>query len=572
MAFARAPSVLVLALAYLAGCGADQPASDPAGAGMSSGGATAGNPTTGGNSSSSGNSAGGASGGSINQAGDGGMAGGLSQGGGGQAPTGPTFPKLLADCDTEAAHQHADTALAALLTGFWSGPEQYLTATSPSSGALTGYWTYAQAFDALLDGVERTGGERYQGLIRSFYDGRGARGWLVDYYDDETWMTLALMRAFDLTGDPEYLERAKTLFADIMAAWDTTCCGDYPGGIWWNKQHTQKATASNAGPVIAGVRLSERTNDASYLEFARKAYAFWMTNMVNPQNYAIYDHLSSDGTRAPGALTYNHGLMIGAALELHAATGEAHFLEEARGFGHYMVTVGTKSSEVGPLLHDALGQSCDGDCPAWKGIGYRYLVDLFEQEPRDEYRDVLEAGAKGIWTLARSADTNFFATNWAGPAPAEGGIEEQASAVMALNLYAMLCGSAKTTGATSGRYEAEEATVQGVALEAKYADFSGFGYVAAFSKTKQSIRFDVTTTKAGSHSITFKYSAAAGDAARKVAIGDRSFVQAFAGTGGWEQWAQVTFPADLPAGTTPVVLSFEADSTAPLNIDYLTVE
>ena len=47
----------------------------------------------------------------------------------------------------------------------------------------------------------------------------------------------------------------------------------------------------------------------------------------------------------------------------------------------------------------------------------------------------------GVWTLARNPDTNFFASNWAGPPPTVGGIEKQGSAAMALNIYAMLCGS-----------------------------------------------------------------------------------------------------------------------------------
>jgi len=188
------------------------------------------------------------------------------------------------------------------------------------------------------------------------------------------------------------------------------------------------------------VRLAKRTGDAKYLDFAKQTYAFWFTNMVNPQNFGIYDHLNPDGVRAPGGLTYNHGVMIGAALELHAASGEAHFLEEAHKFGHYLATNSTKASSVGPLLAD--GNTCEGDCAAWKGIGYRYLAQLFRQDPtKTEYQTVLTAGAAGIWTLARNPDTTFFASNWAGPPPSAGGIEKQGSAAMALNLYAMLCGS-----------------------------------------------------------------------------------------------------------------------------------
>jgi predicted alpha-1,6-mannanase (GH76 family) len=439
------PTVARLALtALLLGCGSDGKPTG-AGAGGGAGAASSGGAAglgSGGTVAQAG--AGGGSAGNVSQGGDGSLGGGsagMAGGGAAGGPPQPLFPPLIEGCDIPAAHERADAGLESLLLSFWSEDDQYLYATS-NPGLITGYWTYAQGFDAVLDGVERTGGQKYGERIRSFYDGRDERGWLVDYFDDESWMTLALIRAYDLTGEQLYLNQAITIYEDIMAAWDTTCCGQHLGGIWWNRQHQQKATASNAGPVISGVRLTARTDDPQYQAFAQQAYDFWWNHMVNQQTYAIYDHLNPDGTRAPGSLTYNHGVMIGAALELHAATGEAHFLEEAHGFGGYLVSVATRDSDVGPLLHDAIGQSCDGDCPAWKGIGYRYLAQLFRVDPtRQEYRDVLTAGPEGIWTLARNPDSNFFATNWAGPPPTVGGIEEQGSAVMALNIHAMLCGS-----------------------------------------------------------------------------------------------------------------------------------
>jgi predicted alpha-1,6-mannanase (GH76 family) len=434
-------------------------AGEPARSGVDGGAASSGAPTAGvgGNVAQSGAGAGGqmTSGGSTEQAGAGGVqagAGGVQAGAGGaqagagsggRAGQGPV-PPPLDGCDVPVAHERANRALDALLLGFWNDEERYLNETAPTNGNVTGYWTYAQAFDALLDGVERTRDERYVERVRSFYDGRAERGFLVDYFDDETWMTLALLRAYDLTDEAVYLETAETIFNDIMLAWDTSCCGDYLGGIWWNREHEQKATASNAGPVIAGVRLAERTAKPQYFDFALRAYEFWMASMVNRETYAIFDHLSApDGQRFPGSLTYNHGLMIGAALELYAKTGEAHYLEEAHGFGNYLVTVATRDSDAGPVLFDAIGNSCDGDCAAWKGVGYRYLALLFRSEPtRQAYRNVLVSSAEAIWTLARNPDTDFFATSWAGPAPEAGGIEEQGSATMALNIHAMLCGPA----------------------------------------------------------------------------------------------------------------------------------
>ncbi len=65
-----------------------------------------------------------------------------------------------------------------------------------------------------------------------------------------------------------------------MAAWDTACCGASKGGVWWDTQHTQKATASNFGPVITALQLYGLTGNASYLSFgtqvcAHAACVYW---------------------------------------------------------------------------------------------------------------------------------------------------------------------------------------------------------------------------------------------------------------------------------------------------------
>jgi predicted alpha-1,6-mannanase (GH76 family) len=428
--------------ALVFGCGEDTTARAPVNAGV--GGAAAANAgaSSGGSKQTSGGVGGnsGSSGSGNSNIGNAGSAG-KGLGGANAGAGGASEPPLIADCDNAAAHERADRALDALLGKFWNETERYMNETSPSNGKVTGYWTYAQALDAVLDGFERTGNAKYEQWISTFYAGRDKRGWIVDFFDDEAWMTLALVRAYDLTGDVKYLDRAELIFQDIMKAWDTSCCGAHLGGIWWNRKHEQKATASNAGPVIAGARLAKRTKKDEYLTFAKTTYAFWMTHMVDSKTYSIFDHLSPDGSRALGALSYNHGLMIGAALELHAAYGEEHYLTEAHGFGRYMVTHATRPSDVGPLIYDSIAGVCDGDCPAWKGIGYRYLAVLFRKDPtRKEYRDVLEAGVEGIWTMAREPVNNFFATNWSGPPPSVGGVEEQSSATMALNIFATLCG------------------------------------------------------------------------------------------------------------------------------------
>ena len=140
-------------------------------------------------------------------------------------------------------------------------------------------------------------------------------GWDRDYFDDMNWMALALLYANSQgPANPSYVATAEALFdkvcprcahgfpgegwracirvcsseawtlqhatsgdyplvhiaAQIMAAWDTSCCGALKGGVWWDTQHTQKATASNFGPVITALQLYALTGNATYLAFGQQ--------------------------------------------------------------------------------------------------------------------------------------------------------------------------------------------------------------------------------------------------------------------------------------------------------------
>jgi predicted alpha-1,6-mannanase (GH76 family) len=451
----------------------------------------------------------------------------------------------------------------------------YLRAHFPDNGAATGYWTFAQGFDALLDGVERTGGRRYAGLVETFYDAQEARGWIVDFYDDECWMALALMRAYDLTGESRYLSRAESLFTDIMLAWDTTCCGSPPGGLWWDKRHTQKATASNAGAVIAGARLFERTGTRSYLDFAVRAYAFWFANMVDHILQHVLDHILPDGTKVDWQFTYNEGLMIGAAVELHRLTGEAHYLTEARAIAGFVAGSETVSSAFGRVLTDGSNSSCTGDCRAFKGPAYRYLRLLYAAAPDAAYREILRGSVNALWNLARRPGDDLFSVSWTGPVMTSFSEEQEAAAVMALNLYPELEGPYPGTGAPAGLYEAEDAAIRGVGLEASHAGFTGWGYVAGWNGSGQRVAFHVRAPATGLYNLTFRYAGGAGNAVRRLAIDGATVVRTlhFPGTGSWDAYATISLEPSLTAGAHRVSLDHDAPSGSSnfLNLDHLLV-
>jgi predicted alpha-1,6-mannanase (GH76 family) len=289
--------------------------------------------------------------------------------------------------------------------------------------------------ETLVDAAERTGEARYLELVRAFLDAQDRRGWTRDWFDDEAWMAVALLRAHDATHDGAYLDRAAALVDDIFrSAPDGSCCGTDAGGLWWDRQHTQKATASNAVPVIAAARLFERTGDARWLDHARDSYRFWLDHMVDG-NGQVVDHVLTSGERVWWRFSYDGGALLGAALALHHATGEASYLADARRLAAFLISAQTRPTAAGAVLFD--GASCNGDCDAFKGITHRYLAALAAAAPDVPGLDALLADdAEAAWSIARDPATDTFGTDWGAPAGPWTSLAAQTSAAIVLELEA----------------------------------------------------------------------------------------------------------------------------------------
>jgi predicted alpha-1,6-mannanase (GH76 family) len=467
------------------------------------------------------------------------------------------LPSTVSAQSIATYHARADQGLQSFLLKFWNGGQQYLGNNFPNNGSLTGYWTYANGWDALLDGVERTGGAHYAGLIESLYVGQNERGWTNNYYDDECWMTLALIRSYDLTTNAAYLNQAKALYADIMGGWDNTCCGATLGGMWWDKAHTQKATAANAGAALAGARLYQRTTNATYLSFAQQVYSFWWTNMVNLSTYQVCDHFDSAGNKIWWKFTYNEGLMIGASVELNEATGDATYLTNAHRIANFMINNEVISTAYGNALHDGDNSGCGGDCHQFKGPAYRYLMRLYQKDTtKTAYYNVLKASADAVWNLARDTTNTVFSISWAGPAQSAVDQGQDNAACMALNLFAKQFGAYPVANVLSNQWEAEDATLQHILLEANGSGFTGWGYVGGWLNENQWLDFKMNFPTPGGRTLTFRYAAGAGNATRSIRINGTTVVTnlGFPNTGSWSSYNTASVACNFPAGSSTLSL------------------
>ncbi|KAF0975996.1 hypothetical protein FDP41_005323 [Naegleria fowleri] len=115
------------------------------------------------------------------------------------------------------------------------------------------------------------------------------------------------------------------------------------GGIWWDYEHSQKATASNAGPALLASLLYQETQEEHYLEFSQQVFSFWFENMVlknGEHMYSVCDHISAQNgfKECQWRFTYNEGLMIGAATNLYKVTRNETYLQIAMKIANFMIT------------------------------------------------------------------------------------------------------------------------------------------------------------------------------------------------------------------------------------------
>jgi hypothetical protein len=151
------------------------------------------------------------------------------------------------------------------------------------------------------------------------------------YYDDNQWMVIAFMEAYEQTREPKYLARADQTLAFSLSGWDN----QLGGGIWWHQEHKggSKNTCANGPAAVAALRVSRYRQREKNLEWARKLVK-WTSEHLQDKDGLFFDHQRvADGHIGPRKFTYNTALMLRANLGLYRATHEEAFLTEAKRLG-----------------------------------------------------------------------------------------------------------------------------------------------------------------------------------------------------------------------------------------------
>jgi hypothetical protein len=151
------------------------------------------------------------------------------------------------------------------------------------------------------------------------------------YYDDNAWMVLTFLEAHEVTRDPKYLARAAETLKFVLSGWDN----ELGGGIWWHERHKDgtKNTCINAPAAVACLRMARFQQAEQNTAWATKLVAWTREHLQDRDGLFDDRQVVATGEVKRGKLTYNTALMIRALLGLHARTGKAEYLDEAKRIG-----------------------------------------------------------------------------------------------------------------------------------------------------------------------------------------------------------------------------------------------
>ncbi|MEU4766867.1 PQQ-dependent sugar dehydrogenase [Actinosynnema sp. NPDC023794] len=145
------------------------------------------------------------------------------------------------------------------------------------------------------------------------------------------------------------------------------------------------------------------------------------------------------------------------------------------------------------------------------------------------------------------------------------------AAVVAATALSLLTASGAAHGLTD--HQAEAATISRGTVESEHAGFTGTGYVDYDDSFGGYVEYAVTTARAGTHALVFRYANGTDDdlPLALTVNGKRAGGVSFPGTGSWTTWRDVTASVRLSAGVNRVRATATTADGGP-NADRLTVD
>lgn len=146
------------------------------------------------------------------------------------------------------------------------------------------------------------------------------------YYDDNQWIGITALDAYERTGQKSNLELGKLIYDFMMTGYDNVL----DGGIYWKEgSMSSKNTCSNGPGVLVAIQLYQATKDKSYLDTALKIFNWTNAKLQTPSGLYWDNIRTKDGSISKATFSYNTGTMLQSNLYLYESTGDKNYLKDA---------------------------------------------------------------------------------------------------------------------------------------------------------------------------------------------------------------------------------------------------
>jgi predicted alpha-1,6-mannanase (GH76 family) len=304
--------------------------------------------------------------------------------------------------------------------------EELQTYYDSSTGLFntTGWWNSANALNAIIDSMRLTGSRIYMSDVANTFATAvneappPTPGDFIDTaYDDTQWWALTWLNAYELTGNPAYLQMVETMYTYVTGAWTPSQCG---GGLVWQTTNNYQNSVTNELFLELSARLYLVTHQASYLQWAQKELTWFnASGLINSSNL-INDGLTTTcQNNGQTTWTYNQGIILGGLAALYQATDDHAYLTEAEEIAD--AAISTLVSSDGILTEPCTGPTCPTQNPdqtQFKGIFIRNLDALYQVTGDQAYRTFIDQNASSIWENDRNI-YDQIGFDWSGPITAQ---------------------------------------------------------------------------------------------------------------------------------------------------------
>jgi hypothetical protein len=147
------------------------------------------------------------------------------------------------------------------------------------------------------------------------------------FYDDNQWIAIACIDAYNRTKEKMYLDKAEEIYTFMMTGYDELA----GGGLYWKEdEKNTKNTCSNGPGILIALQLYKITKKKEYLTTGIKLYD-WTTKHLRAANGIYWDAIKIPSMEIDSAqYTYNTGTMLESNVLLYEITKDKKYIQEAQ--------------------------------------------------------------------------------------------------------------------------------------------------------------------------------------------------------------------------------------------------